>query len=86
VSDTTPQAPLRERLSAQEHARWLGLPETRSSIAAVIAQDGWTCDGMHEPVNEPGECPECDASHAETAMHIAAALAAAVAPVAEVSP
>ncbi len=43
------------------------------AVAAVLRRDGWTCD-YHEPVDDPGECPDCDEGHASTAGRIVAAL------------
>ena len=44
-----------------------------AAVAAVLRRDGWTCD-YHEPVDDPGECPDCDEGHASTAGRIVAAL------------
>jgi len=43
------------------------------AVMAVMRRDGWTCD-YHEPVDDPGECSDCDEAHAATASRAVAAL------------
>ena len=44
------------------------------AVMAVMRRDGWTWCDYHEPVDDPGECSDCDEAHAATASRAVAAL------------